>query len=172
MRINAPGTELAEADLDAVGESAHGIRIPKVETPDDIRWVTERAPGKPLICAIETAKGVANAFAIAEHPAVTHIALGGIDLRKDLGTGNGDAPLQYVRSHLVVTARAVGIAPPIDSVYPHLDDPDGLIRQATHNRELGLFGKSAIHPAQLPAIQAAFSPRQDDIDWAQSQRSI
>lgn len=166
VRINAPGTELAGADLDAVASSAHGIRIPKVETLDDIHWVADRAPGRPLICAIETAKGVANAFAIAEHPAVTHIALGGIDLQKDLGTGKGDAPMQYVRSHLVVAARAAGIAPPIDSVYPHIDDTDGLVRQATHSRDLGLFGKSAIHPAQLPAIHTTFSPRQHDIDWA------
>ncbi|MFC9763323.1 HpcH/HpaI aldolase/citrate lyase family protein [Rhodococcus jostii] len=166
VRINAPGTELADADLGAVATSAHGIRIPKVETLDDIRWVTDRAPGKPLICAIETAKGVANAFAIADHPAVTHLALGGIDLRRDLGTGDGDIPMQYARSHLVVAARAAGIAPPIDSVYPHIHDTDGLVRQAAHSRDLGLFGKSAIHPAQLPAIHTAFSPRQDEIDWA------
>ncbi|MFD9664481.1 HpcH/HpaI aldolase/citrate lyase family protein [Rhodococcus sp. NPDC059968] len=166
VRINAPGTELAEADLDAVAASAHGIRIPKVETLDDIRWVADRAPGKPLICAIETAKGVANAYAIADHPAVTHIALGGIDLQKDLGTGGGDIPMQYVRSHLVVAARAAGIAPPIDSVYPHIEDTDGLLRQATHSRALGLFGKSAIHPAQLPAIHTTFSPQQNEIDWA------
>lgn len=166
VRINAPGSGLAAADLHAVAASAHGIRIPKVETLDDVHWVAARAPGKPLICAIETAKGVANAFDIADHPAVTHLALGGIDLQKDLGTGDGDIPMQYVRSHLVVAARAAGIAPPIDSVYPHLNDNDGLIQQAAHSRSLGLFGKSAIHPAQLTAIHATFTSGQDDIDWA------
>ncbi|TQC40114.1 CoA ester lyase [Rhodococcus sp. WS4] len=166
VRINAAGTDLAAADLEAVAAAAHGIRIPKVETIDDVHWVSERAPGKPLICAIESAKGVANAFAIAGHPAVTHLALGGIDLRKDLGTG--DVPLQYVRSHLVVAARAAGIAPPIDCVYPHIDDLDGLARQAAHSRDLGFFGKSAVHPAQLPAIHAAFSPRQNELDWART----
>jgi citrate lyase subunit beta/citryl-CoA lyase len=74
--------------------------------------------------------------------------------------------MQYARSHLVVAARAAGIAPPIDSVYPHIHDTDGLVRQAAHSRDLGLFGKSAIHPAQLPAIHTTFSPRQDEIDWA------
>ena len=65
VRINAARTPLADADLNAVATLAHGIRIPKVESVDDVRWVADRAPGKPLICAIESAKGVANAIAIA-----------------------------------------------------------------------------------------------------------
>jgi citrate lyase subunit beta / citryl-CoA lyase len=133
---------------------------------DDVRWVVDRAPGKPLICAIESAKGVANALAIAADPGVKYFALGGIDLQKDLGVTCGDAPLQYVRSHLVVAARAAGLEPPIDSVYPYLQDTEGLRRQACLSRSLGFFGKSAIHPAQLPVIHAEFSPREDELQWA------
>jgi len=166
VRINPAGTDLALADLEAVAEVAYGIRIPKVESTDEIDWVATKVPGKPLICAIESARGVVNAFAIADHPAVTHLALGGIDLRKDLGTGSGDTPLQYVRSHLVVAARAAGIAPPIDSVYPYIDDIDGLTREGDRSRELGFFGKSAVHPAQVAAIHTVFTPRDYEIDWA------
>jgi citrate lyase subunit beta / citryl-CoA lyase len=122
VRINAAGTPLAEADLHAIATPAYGIRIPKVESVQDVRWVADRAPGKPLICAIESAKGVANAIAIAAAPGVRYLALGGIDLQKDLGVASGDAPLQYARSHLVVAARAAGLEPPIDSVYPFLRD--------------------------------------------------
>jgi citrate lyase subunit beta/citryl-CoA lyase len=167
VRINAPQTALAAADLDAVAGVAFGIRIPKVESVDDVRWVAQRAPGKPLICAIETAKGVANTFALAAEPAVTHLALGGIDLRRDLGVGDNDTSLLYVRSHLVVACRAAGIEPPIDSVYPMLHDDEGLRRQCASSRVLGLFGKSAIHPRQLPIIHEAFSPTEDELRWAQ-----
>jgi citrate lyase subunit beta / citryl-CoA lyase len=166
VRINAARTPLAEADLSAVAALAHGIRIPKVESVEDVRWVADRVPGTPLICAIESAKGVANAIAIAAEPGVRYLALGGIDLQKDLGVASGDGPLQYVRSHLVVAARAAGIEPPIDSVYPHLQDTDGLRRQATVSRSLGFFGKSAIHPSQLPIIHAAFGPNDDELQWA------
>jgi citrate lyase subunit beta / citryl-CoA lyase len=166
VRINAARTSLAEADLHAIAALAYGIRIPKVESVDDVRWVVDRARGKPLICAIESAKGVANAFAIAAEPGVKYLALGGIDLQKDLGVTSGDAPLQYVRSHLVVAARAAGLEPPIDSVYPYLQDTDGLRRQACLSRSLGFFGKSAIHPSQLPVIHAEFSPREDEVRWA------
>jgi citrate lyase subunit beta/citryl-CoA lyase len=86
--------------------------------------------------------------------------------RKDVGIGDGGIPLQYVRSHLVIASRAAGIAPPIDSVYPHLRDTDGLARQATHSRSLGFGGKSAIHPSQLPIIHTAFSSSEDELAWA------
>lgn len=168
VRINVARTPLAADDLAAVADRAHGIRIPKVESIEEVRWVADRAPGKPLICAIESAKGVANALAIAAEPAVKHLALGGIDLQKDLGTGSGDAALQYVRSHLVVASRAAGIEPPIDSVYPHIQDTDGLRRQADLSRSLGFYGKSAIHPSQLAFIHAAFNPREEELDWARN----
>lgn len=58
VRVNAAGTDWCEADLDAVAEDAYGIRIPKVESAADVHWVTERAPGRPIICAIESARGV------------------------------------------------------------------------------------------------------------------
>lgn len=166
VRINAAQTNWAADDLAAVGALAHGIRIPKVEAVSDVRWVAERAPGKPLLCAIETAKGVVNALRIAEEPSVELLALGGIDLQKDLGVASGGAPLHYVRSHLVVAARAAGIAPPIDSVYPHIHDDEGLSREATESRSLGFFGKSAVHPAQLPTIHAVFDPDADEVHWA------
>jgi citrate lyase subunit beta/citryl-CoA lyase len=168
VRINAARTALAEDDLRAIAAVAYGIRIPKVESVDDVRWVADRAPGKPLICAIESAKGVANAIAIAAEPGVRYLALGGIDLQKDLGVASGDAPLDYVRSHLVVAARAAGLEPPIDSVYPYLQDTEGLRRQVRVSRSFGFFGKSAIHPSQLPAIHAEFSPREEELHWART----
>ena len=131
VRINAPRTALSAADLAAVGSLAHGIRIPKVESVDDVRWVFDRTRDTPLICAIESAKGVVNAVSIAAEPTVSYLALGGIDLQKDLRVASG-AQLDYVRSHLVVAARAAGIAPPIDSVYPHIKDRDGLRRGPGH----------------------------------------
>jgi citrate lyase subunit beta / citryl-CoA lyase len=167
VRINAPRTRYAAADLAATAALARGIRIPKVESVNDVRWVADRAAGKPLLCAIETAKGVANAYRIAEEHSVAYLALGGIDLQKDLGVASGGAPLQYVRSHLVVASRAAGIGPPIDSVYPYIHDEEGLRGEATISRSLGFFGKSAVHPTQLPTIHAVFDPDAGEVHWAQ-----
>jgi citrate lyase subunit beta/citryl-CoA lyase len=166
VRVNAARTELCEADLAAVGGWAFGIRIPKTESADDVHWVAERAPGKPLICAIESARGVLAAAEIAAAPGVWHLAMGGVDLQNDLNAGNGNLQTLYVRSHLVVMSRAAGLEPPIDSVWPRLDDEAGLREQATFARSLGFFGKSAIHPRQLPILHEVFTPSERELGWA------
>src|SRR5947209_1410625 len=167
VRINAVGTELAAVDLDAVAGLAAGIRIPKVESASDVRWVRDRAPDTPLICAIESARGILAAQEIASSPGVRHLSLGGIDLRRDLGATDGNLQTLYARSHLVVVSRAAGLDPPIDSVYAHLDDDAGLRAQAEFARSLGFFGKSAIHPRQLPVLHDVFTPSAEELEWAQ-----
>jgi citrate lyase subunit beta/citryl-CoA lyase len=166
VRVNAAHTELCEADLAAVGERAYGIRIPKAESPGDVQWVAERAPGKPIICAIESARGVLAAAEIAAAPGVRHLAMGGVDLQNDLNADNGNLQTLYVRSHLVVVSRAAGLEPPIDSVWPRLDDEAGLREQTTFARSLGFFGKSAIHPRQLPVLHDVFTPSDRELGWA------
>jgi citrate lyase subunit beta/citryl-CoA lyase len=167
VRINAVGTATCEADLDAIVGLAAGIRIPKVESPDEAQWVAERAPGTPLIGAIETARGVLAAAEIATVDGIRHLSMGGVDLRRDLNAGEGNLQTLYVRSHLVVVSRAAGLEPPIDSVYPHLGDEAGLREQAAFARSLGFFGKSAIHPCQLSALHEVFTPTESELAWAQ-----
>jgi citrate lyase subunit beta/citryl-CoA lyase len=166
VRINAVRSPAAEHDLDAIVGLAAGIRVPKVESAEDVQWVAERAPGTPLICAIESARGVLAAAEIATVAGVRHLSMGGVDLRTDLNASGGNLQTLYVRSHLVLVSRAAGLQPPIDSVYPHLDDDPGLREQATFARSLGCFGKSAIHPRQLAAIHDAFSPTAAELTWA------
>jgi len=168
IRINAVGTELAAADLEAVAALAAGIRIPKVESAEDVQWVRDRAPGTPLICAIETARGLLAAQEIASAPGVRHLSLGGVDLRRDLGASDGNLQTLYARSHLVVVSCAAGLDPPIDSVYARLDDEAGLRAQAEFARSLGFFGKSAIHPRQLAVLHDVFTPSAEELEWAQT----
>ena len=168
VRINTVGTGLAAADLDAVAGLAAGIRIPKVESAGDVRWVRDRAPDMPLICAIESARGILAAQEIASVPGIRHLSLGGVDLRRDLGGTDGNLQTLYARSHLVVISRAAGLEPPIDSVYAHLNDEAGLRDQAEFARSLGFFGKSAIHPRQLPILHDVFTPSVGELEWAQT----
>jgi len=168
VRINAVGTELAAADLEAIAGLAVGIRIPKVESSADVHWVRERVPDTPLICAIESARGLIAAHEIAQVAGVRHLSLGGVDLRRDLGASDGNLQTLYARSHLVVESRAAGLDPPIDSVYARLDDEAGLRAQTEFARSLGFFGKSAIHPRQLPILHDVFTPSTEELEWAQT----
>jgi citrate lyase subunit beta / citryl-CoA lyase len=168
VRINAVGTELAADDLEAVAGLAAGIRIPKVESAEDVQWVRERVPDTPLICAIETARGLIAAHEIAQADGVRHLSLGGVDLRRDLGASDGNLQTLYARSHLVVASRAAGLDPPIDSVYARLGDEHGLRAQTEFARSLGFFGKSAIHPQQLAVLHDVFTPTAEELEWAQT----
>jgi citrate lyase subunit beta/citryl-CoA lyase len=168
VRVNAVGTVACARDLEVVGGLAAGLRVPKVETPAQVAWVAERAPGVPIVCIIESARGLAAVEGIARAPQVCGLALGATDLAVDLGADDGQLPLLYARSRLVMAARLAGIDPPIDSVHRGLDDTAGLRDAAEHARRLGFFGKSAVHPGQVAVINAVFTPRPDDVERARA----
>ncbi len=166
VRVNRARTETCGRDLDALAGSVLGLRIPKVESAADVAWVAERAPGAPLDCSIESARGVLAAFDVASSPACAFLSYGGLDLAADLGIAPGDEETLFARSYLVIAARGAGKPPPSDGVYPLLEDDSGLRRAAESGRRLGFFGKSAIHPRQLPIIHEVFAPTPEELAWA------
>ncbi|GGR71901.1 CoA ester lyase [Streptomyces humidus] len=175
VRVNALDTPFAAADLRTLAAlpGVRGLRLPKVTSPHQITRVarsTPRAEGgaTPLHALLETALGVEHAYAIASaHPALRGIALGEADLRADLGV-RADAGLDWSRSRVVVAARAAGLAPPPQSVHPDIRDLDGLAVSCAHGRTLGFLGRAAVHPRQLPIIEQAYLPTQQELEDAET----
>jgi citrate lyase subunit beta / citryl-CoA lyase len=167
VRVNRAQTQECERDLAAVAGKASGIRIPKVESAADVAWVAQRAPGVALDCTVESARGVLNAFEIASAPACALLSYGGLDLAADLGSFPGEQETLYARSQLVIAARSAGKPKPSDGIHPQLEDDDGLRAEAEAAKRMGFFGKSAIHPRQVPIIHEVFTPTQQELDWAQ-----
>jgi citrate lyase subunit beta / citryl-CoA lyase len=167
VRVNRPHTDECERDLADLAGVAKGLRLPKVEAASDVDWVVARAPGVPLDCTIESARGLLAAFDIASHPACVSLAYGGLDFAADLGIPGGDQETLFARSFLVVASRAAGKPPPSDGVHALIDDDDGLRKEAEAARRLGFFGKSAIHPRQVPIINEAFMTSPAEVEWAQ-----
>lgn len=165
IRINAPCSDQAAADLDALAELAAGIRVPKVSSAEDVAWVAERALGRPLGCTIETARGVLAAREVAAVSGVDHLIFGAADLAADLTVEVAPEPLLLARSNLVLASRAAGIASPIDGAYVG-PDGDGLLAAAVHARSLGFAGKSAVRPHQVAVINDVFSPNDRQLQWA------
>jgi citrate lyase subunit beta/citryl-CoA lyase len=176
VRVNALDGPLFAADLAALAAlpGLVGLRLPKVATPGDVVGVVRLlrdlagagADVPALYPLLESALGVENAFAIATaDPAVRGLALGEADLRADLGVTDEDA-LGWPRVRAVVAARAAGLAPPAQSVYPDVRDLDGLAASCRRGRSLGLLGRAAIHPRQLPVIARAYLPSPREIDTA------
>lgn len=73
----------------------------------------------------------------------------------------------YPLSRIVVAARANGLRP-LDGPYADFKDADGLAAQARRAAALGCEGKWAIHPGQIDAINAIFSPGADEIAEARA----
>ncbi|MFB7331711.1 CoA ester lyase [Streptomyces adustus] len=175
VRVNALDGPLVAADLHAVAAlpGVSGLRLPKVTSPEQITGIAARthAPGTgtpPLHALLETALGIEHAHAIARaHPALRGISLGESDLRADLGVP-GDTGLDWSRSRVVVAARAAGLPPPAQSVYPDIRDLDGLAATCAHGRALGFLGRAAIHPRQLPVIERAYLPTAEEIEQAEA----
>jgi citrate lyase subunit beta/citryl-CoA lyase len=166
VRVNRARSELCDRDLEALAGSVLGLRIPKVESAAEVEWVAERAPGVPLDCTIESARGVIAAFEIASVPACALLSYGGLDLAADLGIAAGEQETLFARSYLVTAARAAGKPSPSDGVHPFLQDDAGLRKEAEGARRLGFFGKAAIHPRQVPIIHEVFMPTPEELEWA------
>jgi citrate lyase subunit beta/citryl-CoA lyase len=166
VRLNRARTELCERDLEALAAVATGLRVPKVESAEDVAWVAERAPGLPLDCTIESARGVLSALEIASSPACTVLSYGGVDLALDLRIQGGETETLFARSWLVMASRAAGKPSPSDGVHTKIDDDEGLRSEAEAARRLGFFGKSAIHPRQVAIINEVFTPTAEELDWA------
>ena len=152
VRVNAGDAD----DLETASALAiAGVCMPKVATPEDIPSI-----GLPIHCLIESAAGVEAAYEIATAPGVAGISLGEADLRSE--TGALEAGLDWARGRIVNAAVAAGLPRPPQSVYPHLNDDEGLTRSCARGRELGHLGRAAIHPAQLPIIEQAYLPTEEE----------
>lgn len=168
VRINAAETpwftdDLALAALPGVA----GIVLPKAERVDDVVAVVRKvAPDAVVIPLIESARGFADARAIAEVPGVQRLAFGSLDFELDLGIRGDDEELLHFRSELVLVSRLAGVLAPVDGVTTALSDRARLVADAQRARRLGFGAKLCIHPNQVDAVNDAFSPDAEEVAWA------
>lgn len=167
VRVNNE-PHLRMKDLQAVADAPGlvAVMVPKASA-QVISAVSEALPDcVPLLALIETGEGLAEARVIAEHPRVTRLAFGSLDMAVDLGCAHARAPLAFARSSLVLASRLAGLAAPIDGVTTAFRDLDLVADEAGYARTMGFGGKLCIHPDQVEAVNRAFSPSADEIAWA------
>jgi citrate lyase beta subunit len=180
IRINSIGSGWEADDLSAALEARpDSIAVPKVESPEQVTWVSSRiesyelSHGLPLggirmIILVETARGILNLKEIAgadKH--LDAIIFGGEDFAASVGaTRTKDAlELLYARE-AVVTACAAYDLQAIDIVTIDFKDLDALRAESEAGARLGFTGKQIIHPAQVGPVQAAFTPSDEAITYA------
>jgi citrate lyase subunit beta/citryl-CoA lyase len=181
IRVNAFTTEFCYGDAVAVvGRGLDGIILPMVESREQIvafDWLVgalERERGLPpggidIIPIIETAKGIAQARAIAgAGTRVKRMAFGAGDYTLDMNMEwtRGESELEHARAEMAVASRAAGLEAPIDTVWVHINDLDGLASSAKRARQLGFQGKMCIYPTQVAPVNGAFTPSETEIAFA------
>ncbi|MDX3433907.1 CoA ester lyase [Streptomyces sp. ME01-18a] len=169
FRISSPTTRDGIRDLAAVADypvRPDIVLIPKTESPRDIEITAGvlDAPGYTphLYGLIETPRALEDLPSIVRAPRIAGVLFGTADYATATGcTATWDA-LLYARSTLVTSAAAAGIHA-IDSPFFDLQNHEGLRREAERARDLGYAGKCCVHPRQLPAVTAVFTPTDAEV---------
>jgi citrate lyase subunit beta/citryl-CoA lyase len=173
VRINPVGGEEAVADLTALAAvpAADGLVLPKAEgkrSLDDLgALLAAHGMVPPPVLPIATETPVAM-FRLGEYAeragGLLALTWGAEDLPAAVGSaaareadGRWTPPYELARSLALFAAAAAGV-PAIETVFPAFRDADGLRRMAERAARDGFTGMLAIHPAQVEAIHAAFTP--------------
>lgn len=179
IRINGLDTAWWLEDVGMVAK-AHpdGIVIPKVESPDQLTAISDRlgdinADHAIRVWAmIETPLGVLHAEEIAEQARDFEVRLEGFiigpnDIAREtrMRMVKGRSPMLPALSSCIFAARAHGIDI-LDGVYNDFSDAEGFASECAQSRDMGFDGKTLIHPSQIEACNAAFTPGADEISRA------
>jgi citrate lyase subunit beta/citryl-CoA lyase len=184
VRVNPLASEAALNDLAAVLPGMpDGILLPKC-LPEDVRTLDHYltafeaafglTPGTVRIIAIATETPAAM-FALAGYAGISQrlegITWGAEDLAACLGGNNRrldgtyDDAYRLARALCLLAAADAGVLP-IDTIYTDFRDETGLAAECAAARRSGFVAKMAIHPAQLPVINSAFSATEEQLAWA------
>lgn len=181
VRVNPLGSEFIDLDIAAIaGVAIAGIVLPKAAGASSISDLSARYGKaidrvKVLPIATETAAAI---FQLGSYGAVADRLLGltwgAEDLPASIGAlsarlpdGSYTPPIELVRSLTLFGAHAAHVQA-IETVFPALDDMEGLERYVGKARQDGFSGMMAVHPRQIPTINAGLSPDPQQIAEARA----
>ena len=177
VRINPLGSEHHKDDLELISRGdISGIVLPKAESGADIVQLAHRTGNIPVHAIVtETPASLFNLLSYRDPKSpLVAMSWGAEDLSAALGASSkqdesGELAFTYrlARSLCLAGAVAAGVQP-VDGVFADFRDDEGLRLEAEAARREGFTGKLAIHPAQVPIVNAAFSPSPDEIEHARA----
>jgi citrate lyase subunit beta / citryl-CoA lyase len=180
VRINPVTTPHWRTSIAMLGGLVDGIMLPKAESLKDVIRVADALDEEGISTDIrilpiitETAASLFRFGTFANgHPRLSGITWGAEDLAADIGAlSNKDEMGNYTGIYalartLTLAAAAAACVAPIDSVQPDFRNMEALKKECRAARRDGFTGKMAIHPDQVPIINAAFTPSMDEIKAA------
>ena len=165
VRVNSLRTPEGLADVLAVLASAApppALMLPKVKSPDEVRLLEDLLDGPHAAIRfhviVETNEGLESCHEIARASArIDSLLFGGVDMAAELRVAPTWDALLYARARLVHAAAGASLDL-IDVPFLDLDDMSGLEAEAAAGAALGMTGKGAIHPKQIPVVNRHFTP--------------
>ena len=187
VRVNPLSSGDIEADLDAIMPAAPGgLFLPKAEGRPDMdaldAMLTTREElhgiesGATKVAALvtETPRAMFTTGDYESAPRLVAMSWGAEDLSSALGArvqfndNGGYMPtFELARSLCLIGAVAAGVAP-VETIQADFRDLEGLKDRALLVRSQGYRGMLAIHPAQVPIINEAFTPTAQEIAHARA----
>lgn len=183
IRINALDSPWWIDDVGMAGKvRPDGILVPKISSVDDLNAVADRLSdinaemSIRVWAMIETARAVLHAEELAAASRDSELRLAGfvfgpndISLQTRIRMTPGRAAMLPMITHCVLAARLHGLDI-LDGPYGGIGDPEGFAAECAQARDLGFDGKTLIHPGQIEACNAVFTPPADDV--AQARRIL
>jgi len=188
VRINGLDTGMTDADLEAImpgkpdaivfPKAEGGTSVVHLDAKLNVREALLDIPEgttKILAQAVESAAGMflAGTFRGASKRLIG-LTWGPEDLSAELGAesnreadGTLTEPYRLARSMCLYGAAAAKL-PAIETVYVGFRNTEGLRRDTEAARRDGFTGRLAIHPAQVPVINAVFTPTAGEIEKAKA----
>lgn len=179
VRVNGLNTPFGRQDVIAmVKAGVDVIRLPKTDTPDEIKEVDELiseveeeigVQGRTLMmAAIESATGVINAVDIAKaSPRMMGIALGAEDYVTNLKTTRSSHAMElyFAREHILHAARNAGLYA-LDTAFADINNMERFKEEVRFIKDLGFDGKSVVHPKQIQVVHDIYTPTEKEIEKA------
>jgi len=179
VRINSLSGPWGQADLTEIAKlKIDALLIPKVSSPGDVmtaaRALREAGADESirLWAMMETPLAILNADSIvrtAADPAsrLSVLVMGTNDLARETRARQipGRAPMLAWLSQCILAARAYGVDI-LDGVFGDIQDQDGFRSECEQGRDMGMDGKTLIHPGQIGPCNEVFSPSAAEVDWA------
>lgn len=176
IRINNLDSPWWQDDLAmAAAARPDGILVPKISGPADVKKLEghlhalKADPAIGLWAMIETPLGVLSAQQIAATARegdrrLTGFVMGPNDIAREtrMRMLPGRAAMLPLFSHCILAARAYGIEI-LDGPYNDISDVAGFAKECAQGRDMGFDGKTLIHPGQIDAANAAYTPPVDEV---------
>ena len=181
IRTNALDTAWGIDDLRmAASTNADAVLIPKVSNPQMLsnveRVLAELGSAQRIWAMIETPLGVLNAREIAacagnQSSRLACFVIGTNDLVKETRAelDQHRTAALYWLSAIMTAGKAYGLDV-LDGVYNDFKDLEGLLRESRQGRQLGMDGKTIIHPDQIATVNDVYRP--SDLEIAAAERII